>query len=210
MKPTFLPFFPLNLVAFPGEQLNLHIFEERYRQLIRECYEKDSTFGIPVYLQNTLPGLGTEMQLVAIRKVYDDGRMDISTRGIGVFKMLTFENPVAEKLYAGGDVRYIPLESDCPVAQPELFRLVEAFSSLLHLALHAEAVDPFFSFQIGHKVGLSLEDEYQLLALAEESERQHFLIKHLQKTLPILADAERTKERIRMNGHFKNLDPLTF
>ena len=44
----FIPIFPLNLVAFPGEVINLHIFEPRYQQLIRECYEEKKMFGIPV------------------------------------------------------------------------------------------------------------------------------------------------------------------
>jgi Lon protease-like protein len=45
----FLPLFPLNLVAFPLEDLNLHIFEQRYRDLINECLDEGKTFGVPVF-----------------------------------------------------------------------------------------------------------------------------------------------------------------
>jgi ATP-dependent Lon protease len=50
--PRLLPLFPLNLVVFPHEKLNLHIFEPRYRQLVRDCLEQNLTFGIPPFLDN--------------------------------------------------------------------------------------------------------------------------------------------------------------
>jgi len=54
----FLPLFPLSLVVFPGEYLNLHIFELRYRQLINECDEEGMTFGIPPAFENKLASFG--------------------------------------------------------------------------------------------------------------------------------------------------------
>ena len=56
----------------------------------------------------------------------------------------------------------------------------------------------------------SLEQEYTLLCIDKEEERQNYLFEHLNKILPIVAEMERTKDKIRMNGHFKNLDPLSF
>jgi hypothetical protein len=67
-----------------------------------------------------------------------------------------------------------------------------------------------YSYQIAHKIGLSVEEEYSLLKMPTENERQAFLIQHLERIIPMLQDVERTKDRIRMNGHFKNLDPLNF
>ena len=54
----FLPLFPLKLVAFPGEELNLHIFEPRYKQLIREFEQNGTTFGIPTFLDNKVLDFG--------------------------------------------------------------------------------------------------------------------------------------------------------
>lgn len=88
---SFLPFFPLNLVAYPTENLNLHIFEPRYRQLINECLNEQKTFGIPAFINNKLPGYGTEMQIISLSKNYEDGRMDIKTKGLKVFRMLNFK-----------------------------------------------------------------------------------------------------------------------
>ena len=67
-----------------------------------------------------------------------------------------------------------------------------------------------YSFQIAHKIGLSQEQEYSLLKMPTEAERQGFLIQHLERIIPILQEVEKTKERIKLNGHFKNLDPLIF
>ena len=67
-----------------------------------------------------------------------------------------------------------------------------------------------YSYQIAHKIGLSIEKEYELLKMPTETERQAYISAHLDKVLPVLHELERTKECIRMNGHFKNLDPLNF
>ena len=44
----FLPLFPLNIVVFPGEKLNLHIFEPRYKKLILDCLANDGLSGIAI------------------------------------------------------------------------------------------------------------------------------------------------------------------
>lgn len=207
---VFLPFFPLNLVAFPGEKLNLHIFEDRYRQLINECLDSGGTFGIPTYLDKRLPGCGTEMRVSVLHNRHPDGSMDISTEGIRVFKIETFDNPLEDKLYAGGEVRYVPEETDLIRPLPQLDELLDKLYDLLTTPVQYDREKKPFSFQVAHKVGLSLEDEYQLLTLPLESTRQQFLIEHLLKVIPIITEMEQTKSRIRMNGHFKNLDPLNF
>lgn len=201
---SYLPLFPLNLVAFPGEKLNLHIFEPRYRQLISECLVNKTTFGIPAYLNNSLPGYGTEMQVTELVTRYEDGRMDIRTKGIRVFRLLDFENPAPGKLYAHGKVYFYPKpESDTSVS-PQLTDLVGKLYRLLKTEppFNPASSQPY-SYQIGHGVGLSLESEYELLTLESESERQDFLIEHLEAVLPVVENMERTKERIRMNGSFR-------
>jgi hypothetical protein len=204
-----LPLFPLKLVAFPGEQLNLHIFEPRYKQLIQDIQTTKGTFGIAVYLDKLMP-FGTEVELDEISKVYDDGRMDIKTRGKRVFELLSFENPMIDKLYAGGKVFFY--DNDPRVGEnqysefifylKELFRLMEYQIEIVPLQLN--------SFSFAHKLGLSLPEEYELLLMTNESERIKFLIKHMMKIIPILRDIEIAKKKIQMNGHFKNLEPLDF
>ena len=207
---SFLPFFPLNLVVFPNEKLNLHIFEPRYRQLINETIENESTFGIPAFINNKLPGFGTEVKIIELTKRYEDGRLDLKTEGVQVFKMISFENPVRNKMFAGGKVRLIENGNSFHKADDELITLLQKLQTLLESPFDFDSFLPFFSFQIAHKIGLSLEDEYKLLLIEDEEDRQLFILKHLRNIVPVLTELDRTKTRIRMNGHFKNLDPLEF
>jgi Lon protease-like protein len=205
-----LPLFPLNLIVYPGEDLNLHIFEPRYRQLISECIEEERTFGIPAFIDNKLPGYGTEMHVTTLHKRYDDGRMDVKSKGLGVFRLVNFENPVAGKLYAGGDVELVESGDGFSAHVDALAERVGQLYNLLQMETDYDPVVENFSYRVAHKVGLSVEQEYELLTLESEAERQLFLIQHLNNVLPVVSDMERTKQRIRMNGHFKNLDPLNF
>ncbi len=95
-----LPIFPLNIVAFPGEHVNLHIFEPRYKDLVNDCLEEGLTFGIASHVLNKIE-LGTEVKITEVTKKYPDGRMDIKTLGLRAFSVLDFHNPWKEKLYAG-------------------------------------------------------------------------------------------------------------
>ena len=100
----FLPVFPLELVVYPGEKLNLHIFEPRYRQLINECREKNTAFGIPAVINKKPADFGTIVQLKEVAKEYEDGRMDIKTEGQSVFKVLEYVKEIPDKLYSGAIV----------------------------------------------------------------------------------------------------------
>ena len=205
----YLPLFPLKLIAYPGEFLNLHIFEPRYRQLINDINENQRVFGLGVYIDE-LMSFGTEMELIEIAKVYDDGRMDIKTQGKRVFEILSLDNPMANKLYASGNVLY--LENEPRVAEvqykeyifylKELFRLMNYNVNLNQIVLN--------SYTFAHKIALKMEEEYELLLIEKESDRISYLVKHLMKVIPVMREIELAKKRIQMNGHFKNLDPLNF
>lgn len=209
---NFLPFFPLNLVVYPKEKLNLHIFEPRYKQLINGCYSESTTFGIPCFISNKIESYGTEMKLLSVNKIYEDGKMDIETQGLGIFKLLSFENPVKDKLYAGGEVLKVKLMDDAnEQVTGQLVDYVKELYKVLQLNLDLDfKLYQYLSFELAHKIGLSIEQEYQLLTMPSERNRQELLITHLQNAIPMIQEMERTKERIRLNGHFKHLDPLNF
>ncbi|NJL77077.1 MAG: hypothetical protein HC892_20750 [Saprospiraceae bacterium] len=114
---TILPLFPLQLVAFPGEALNLHIFEPRYRQLIQECETDGITFGIPAFIDGRVQEIGTEIELIAIEKRYGDGKLDVKTKGIGIFKIEEFLSRAPSKLYPGAKVKKIEDDSHGDILQ---------------------------------------------------------------------------------------------
>lgn len=206
----YLPLFPLNLVAFPGETLNLHIFEDRYQQLVGECIAQDIPFGIPAYVDNQIE-YGTEVMVAEVVEQYDDGRMDISTQATRVFRVLSFDNPVEGKLYAGGEVLFLDNEYDADDhSRPEMIELIKDLFSVISMVDRVEVADDITSFDVAHKIGMSLEQRYALLQIERESERQQVIIQHLRDTIPVLREVEAAKERIRMNGHFRKYDPLDF
>ncbi len=202
--------FPLNIVAFPGEDVNLHIFEPRYKDLVRDCMENDLPFGIPSYVKTKVE-YGTQVHITEVSKTYEDGRMDIKTRAEDVFFVKDFYNPWRDHQYAGGLVEFV---GDDMTEDPELHvRLIDLCGELfswLQMDDRIELGDDIVSYTIAHKVGLKLEEEYELLLLRTEKDRQQFLVNHLKKILPALERAEQARERIRLNGHFKHLDPLQF
>jgi hypothetical protein len=213
MSVKFLPLFPLNLVVYPDEKLNLHIYEPRYRQLVNECLAKEITFGITPFISNTIKELGCEVKIVQVNRRYEDGRMDIETMGATIFRLVEFINPAHNRLYAGGDVELVslPIEAQSKLLE-NLIEKVKTLYTILQMRIELNFINTcrYVSFELGHKVGLAIEQEYELLTITSETDRQQYLLTHLEKAIPIVADMERTKERIHMNGHFKYFDPLNF
>ncbi len=207
-----LSLFPLNLVVFPQESLNLHIFENRYRQLIGDCLKQRTNFGIPFYLNGQVQEFGTEVQIVEVSNQYEDGRLDIKTKGVRVFRLDTFVNPIPNKLHAGGEVAYIQTTNEVADSLEKIWFLEELtiLYEVLNVQVSIKDDLPFLSYYYAHKVGLSHEQEYELLQILTETERLQFLTTHLKKTVPVVREMERTKSIIKMNGHFKHLDPLKF
>ncbi|MGN6616583.1 MAG: LON peptidase substrate-binding domain-containing protein [Ilyomonas sp.] len=204
---NFIPIFPLGIVVYPGEHLNLHIFEERYKQLIQECYAEAKPFGIPTVLTKGMAEMGTLVEITEVAEVYEDGRMDIRTRGVSVFRVLEVIKSVPEKLYNGAIVNY-PNNDDAKNIQ--LMRRIVAGIRELHRMLKVskdfeKPDEELLSYDIANHVGLSLEEEYELLGLLREDQRLEYLKRHLNKVIPVIAGAEVLKERIKMNGHFKEL-----
>ncbi|HHP7242692.1 MAG TPA: LON peptidase substrate-binding domain-containing protein [Cyclobacteriaceae bacterium] len=205
-----IPLFPLSIIAFPGEEVNLHIFEERYKQLINECYEQAMPFGIPAYIDGKID-YGTTVYITEIVKIYDDGKMDIKTIGHEVFRVKEYFDVLGEKLYAGGIVEFIfNNDNGDPVLHREMVQLVKELFKWLKVEVKINDPDTINAYTFAHKIGLKKEEEYQLLKLDQETDRLRFIIEHLKRLLPMLERAEEAREKIRMNGHFKHLDPLRF
>ncbi len=103
---NFIPIFPLGIVVYPGETLNLHIFEERYKQLVTDCFAEAKPFGIPAVLINGVAEMGTLVEITEVAKVYPDGKMDIKTKGLEIFQILETIKELPNKLFSGAIVTY--------------------------------------------------------------------------------------------------------
>jgi len=210
MKVEELAMFPLEMVAFPGELIPLHIFEDRYQELIRDCENDQMRFGIPTYINGKMM-YGTEVKLIQIVKRYDSGASDIICEGLRVFKLLDFYNTLGEKLYAGGTVSYLPNYKEASSELRATFiKLVKQFYKELGYQPVVNDYNEVDSYTLSHKIGLTLDEEYKLLYMTSETERYTFLISHLRNIIDTVMAVNRTKDIIKLNGHFKNFDALDF
>lgn len=197
-------------MVYPGEQLNLHIFEPRYKQLIKECFETKKPFGIPPVIDNKINETGTLVKVIEITKVYDDGKMDVKTEGLEVFTILELINQLPEKLYSGAIVNYpANIESGSRVLMQTIVIAIRELHKLLKINKDFKKPDEeLWSYDVAHHAGLSLTEEYELLQLMNELQRQEYLKRHLKKVIPVIAEMETLKERVQLNGHFKNIKGL--
>ncbi|MGB5007267.1 MAG: LON peptidase substrate-binding domain-containing protein [Ferruginibacter sp.] len=207
---NFIPIFPLATVVYPGEQLNLHIFEPRYKQLIKECIETKKPFGIPSVIDEKISEMGTLVQVMELSKEYDDGKLDIKTEGLQVFRILELINELPDKLYSGAIVNYP--ENDEKGNRALMQGIVKGIKELHKLLKiekkFAKPDNELWSYDVAHHAGMSLTEEYELLELLHELQRQEYLKRHLKKVLPLLAEMEVLKEKVKLNGQFKNLKGL--
>ncbi|MGB5499268.1 MAG: LON peptidase substrate-binding domain-containing protein [Maribacter sp.] len=205
-----LPLFPLKSIFFPGETVPLHIFEDRYKQLIQDCRQEAITFGIPVYIYDQI-AFGTEVQLVEVVNTYEGGEMDVVCVGRQVFKILSFENEIGDKSYPGGNVEFLEGIHDAPdQLKISVLDHIKELYELMDVPFAPMSLDKFNMYILIHKIGLSYEQEYQILQMPKESDRLKFIKSHLLATIAVLKEVDRTKGAIKMNGDFKNFDPLDF
>jgi len=202
----------LGIVVYPGENLNLHIFEPRYKQLISECHTSGKEFGIPTVIEDRVQDYGSLVTVTEISKVHENGEMDIKTKGSRVFRILEIIREVPDKLYSGAIVNY---PDNYEEGNAEVMRRVINSIRELHKMLHVskdfkKQDEDLKSYDVAHHVGFSLKEEYELLGLMDERQRLEYLKRHLTKVIPLVAEMEQLKEKVKLNGHFKNLSSFNF
>ncbi len=204
---NFIPIFPLNIVVFPGEKLNLHIFEPRYKQLIGECYAEKKQFGIPSVINGNISEIGATVSILSIEKEHESGELDIKTEGIRLFNVLEIIKEIPDKLYSGAIVSYPEnIGNGIDHKMKNILREVRYFHDLLEVTKDYKKDDEILcTYDIAHHVGMTLEQEYEFVNLMREDQRQEYIQRHLRKIIPTIEELQNLKKRIQMNGHFRKL-----
>jgi hypothetical protein len=203
----FIPIFPLNIVVYPGENLNLHIFEPRYIQLIKDCLAENKPFGIPSVQKSGISELGTTVKILSIENEKENGEMDIKTIGESVFRILETVEDIPNKLYKGAIVNFPHNIQDVASSKMNaILNELRLFHQLLEIEKKYKKIDTeLCSYDIAHHIGLSLQEEYELLTLLREEQRQEFALNQLKKIIQTTIELQNLKERILLNGHFRKL-----
>jgi len=204
---NFIPVFPLSIIVYPGESLNLHVFEPRYIQLAKECIADKKSFGIPCVLDRKVEEYGTLMEIEELVTEYENGELDIRTRGKKVFRVLEMIKEVPDKLYSGAIVNYPEniTEREGTRISDLIISEVRRLYSLLNMENKFPAKEDLVSYEIAHFVGLTKAQEYELLGLFTETQRLEYIRRHLNNITPVIIELEQVKARIQRNGHFRNL-----
>jgi Lon protease-like protein len=196
-----LPIFELPLVLLPGEQVPLHIFEERYKRMVGTALEAGEPFGIVLRDDDGARSIGCTARIDDVTERFEDGRMNILVRGEAPFKVLDrFESPE----YPTGEVELIPDEDVPPIDEDAAASAREAFAELAERATgqrpEAEELDGASAYAIAARIELPPETKQQLLEMRDEDERMALLANALGAVGKALERAEEAADRASGNG----------
>ena len=187
----------------PGEPVPLHIFEPRYREMVRVCLDADRPFGIVYASAQALASVGCTARIRTVATRYDDGRLDIVAVGEERFRVVEVHR---DRPFLTTDTA--PVEDAEPgAAVPARLRqrVVARHMKLLELA--GETVRPALydeplplSFVVGRNAGLDLDDKQALLAMDSEVERLTTLGEHLGRLLLRIREARKISTLARGDG----------
>ena len=206
MRPERIPLFPLNVVLLPGAELPLHIFEPRYRQMVKDCLEEKSEFGMLLSLDKGVARVGCTAEIVQVAKRYPDGRMDILIIGRAPFRVVEIfaEDPLLE-----GQVDYLEDRENpaSPGIQRQLVELFETCHTLIFddypKNLEGASTEDF-SYLVAATLPMDLLWKQQILELRSEADRQERLVAYLREWAPHLQKKEAKRQRAGGNGHGLN------
>jgi Lon protease-like protein len=199
-----LPLFPLDLVLLPGVPLPLHIFEPRYKEMIKECLEKKSPFGVIRVKQESFVNTGCTAEIINVLKTYPDGRMNILVEGQKRFEVLQVNQ---ERSFLRAEVFYLEDEAE-PAAAADIEKALALHGEIMALAgAKAEETERTNASQIAYRLAGSLpfDPDFQqaLLEMNSKARRVREIISFFERILPALHRSASAKHKAGGNGHVK-------
>lgn len=203
MQNGLLPLFPLQVVLLPGAQLPLHIFEDRYKEMIGEVLRDKLEFGVVLANEKGIVNTGCTASVDRVLKEYPDGRLDILTHGRRRFEILLLNE---ERSFLRGAVEFFDDDDEAEPANPDLLRnVMTGFTGLRSLESHdsnsdPNTSDPRLSFRLAQEVP-DLGFRQTLLAMRSETERMRRLADFLPGFLERRRRIQHSKDVAGSNGH---------
>ncbi len=209
MQEGLLPLFPLQVVLLPGSELPLHIFEDRYKEMIGEVLRNKREFGVVLASEKGIVNTGCTATIDRVLRKYDDGRLDILTRGQRRFEILLLNE---DRSFLRGAVEFFDddPESGAP-AEPDLIKSVlSGFNELQSISSSSPlepgaAADPQLSFRLAREVP-DLGFRQTLLATRSEAERMRQLAGFLPGYLERRRRIQHIKNIAGSNGHGRKIE----
>jgi len=193
-----IPMFPLNIVLLPGETKTLHIFEERYKQLVSDCLQNEAHFGIPFLNQKSMGDYGIEVKINNVIKSYENGEMDISIEGVRVFKLVEFSQILSPKLYGAGMIEY-----EEEITQRPSNTLQELTKEYMWISQqNTIAIDAFDNsnvYGIARLLDFSPIEKYELLKARTVTEKEDYLKPKIKLFIYLIIAENELKSKFVLN-----------
>jgi Lon protease-like protein len=195
-----LGLFPLGVVLLPTERLPLHIFEERYKELIGECLERDGEFGLVYADDDGLRDLGTRARVEEVLTRFEDGRLNILVEGGERFRLTELTDG---RSFSTGRVAPIVDDED-PAEAAAVDEALRLFGLLREVT--SSDVDPpdagmaQLSYALAGKVELPADAKLKLLGETSERMRMELVQDLLTNAVLTAQRVQRAAQRAATNG----------
>lgn len=197
-KLVTLPMFPLNIVLIPGETKVLHIFEDRYRELVADCLLNQANFGIPYIKGDQLSDHGVEVSITKVIQEHENGEMDIEIRAIRPFKIHKYTSVLKPKLYGAAYIE--EYEGDTTSNRYKLFR---SFKKLIKASknkeIPVETLTNVSVYKVAHLLDLTNDEKLQLISFDTIKEKEDFLIAKIKLYMHMVKLEKEIKSNFRLN-----------
>jgi Lon protease-like protein len=185
--------FPLELVLLPSERVPLHIFEDRYKELIAECLEHEREFGLILETEEGLREIGTHTAVLEVIHTFDDGRMNVLVSRLTEGR--SFRTAEVEAVEDDGE----------QATEREIEQVLAIFRRLVAVAEADEieeptAASPALSYELAARVDFGPELKQELLELRSERRRVQRLAGLLERAVAGLTREAEVRERASGNG----------
>ena len=196
------PLFPLGIVLLPGEAVPLHIFEERYKQMIGECLDEDREFGIIWLSDDELKEVGCGARISRVLERFEDGRLNILVEGTTPFRL---ERRIGDLAYPAGDVELLEDEADADEAALERTRsgYADLVEEVTDSRPDAEALAELGAYGMAATLDIAPSAKQALLELRSEPARLDQLDALFAEALKRIRTATRVAEQASGNGHLR-------
>lgn len=199
-----IPLFPLGIVVYPDEPVPLHIFEPRYRDMVRLCMTEDRPFGIVYATEDDIADVGCTARVRRVLNKYEDGRLDIVVSGEARFRIVEV---FRDQPYLTADVATFGVDNSAEeVDKHARERVITLHIKLLEMAgeeirpsVYENA--PWVSFVVARNAGLEVEQKQELLEMTSEDERVAYLIEHFRDLFARVEQAQDLNRLAQGDGH---------
>lgn len=206
-----IPLFPLKLVVFPSSRYPLHIFEERYKKMIRWCLDNRLGFGIVATIGSSFSNIGTLVIIDEVTRTYPNGESDIVVYGQNRF--IVISTHVHKDGYLVAEIETFK-DSDEDANGNLISEVKDKFEEILKRAEFSLEENfwrnldntKFKSFKFAEKTGLSLEQQQTLLSIQNENKRLTFLLEHLEKLSTFVEETSIIKSLIMNDGFINKIN----